>query len=150
MALSKTEAGRDEIRDRSRKLAAGMRSILLMVDGRRSEEELSSLAASLHAPADALDQLRALGLIADSAPASAGAHDEQADAQRYNALYTLLTESIRAHLGLKGYFMQLKVERCTRTEELWALLPEVATAMSRAKDHDFATRWLDGIRGAMA
>jgi len=158
MALSKTDAGRDEIRDRSRKLAAGLRSILLMVDGKRSEQELRELIAALHAPADAIEQLTSLGLIARQMSTTAGAGSTNATtarieavaADRYNMLYTLLTESIRAHLGLKGYFVQLKVERCTDAEALSALLPEIATALAKAKDHSFATRWLDGVRGAMA
>ena len=28
-------------------------------------------------------------------------------------LYEAMSEAVRAHLGLRGYFMQLKIERCT-------------------------------------
>lgn len=161
----KTEEGRLEIQQRTRKLTAGLRSILLMVDGLRSEQELRSLVEGLHAPADALAQLSAAGLIeqrlANSAPPASGAGIDAGPgpapawegtgaAERYNALYTVLTDSIRAHLGLKGYFMQLKVERCGDADELSALLPEMATALAKARDHAFATRWLDSVRGALA
>jgi hypothetical protein len=64
-------------------------------------------------------------------------------------LYALMTETIRAHLGLKGYFMQLKVERCTDLDALQALLPEMANALSRAKDHAFATRWLQSAQAVI-
>ncbi|MEL1265053.1 hypothetical protein [Pseudoxanthomonas putridarboris] len=159
----KTEEGRLEIQQRTRKLTAGLRSILLMVDGQRGEQELQSLVQGLHAPADALAQLSAAGLIeqrlADPGAAASDA-GRKADpppvwegvgtAERYNALYTVLTDSIRAHLGLKGYFMQLKVERCNDADELSALLPEMATALAKARDHAFATRWLDSVRTALA
>lgn len=59
----KTEAGRNEIQQRTRKLPAGLRSILLLVDGQRSDDELQAMMSGLHAPDDALGQLAADGLI---------------------------------------------------------------------------------------
>lgn len=159
----KTEAGKQEIRERSRKLASGVRSILLMADGHRNEAELTELIAALHAPPDTLQQLLASGLIAPARqnapvsevsaarlPGGAGMpHSPHAAGEKYLALYALMTDSIRAHLGLKGYFMQLKVERCTDLEALQELMPEMANALSRAKDHAFATRWLQSAQAAI-
>jgi len=56
MALlhAKTAAGRQEIEDRARRLPAALRSILLMVDGRRDDNELRGLLEGLRAPQDAL------------------------------------------------------------------------------------------------
>jgi len=157
----KTDAGKQEILERSRKLTSGARSILLMADGQRNETELTELIAALHAPPDTLQQLLGLGLITaarqDQLVAEAVSSKRpgenagmalppQAVGEKYLALYALMTESIRAHLGLKGYFMQLKVERCTDLDALQALLPEMANALSRAKDHAFATRWLQSAQ----
>src|SRR5690606_434212 len=50
----KTEAGRDEIRDRTRKLPPQLRTVLLMVDGQRTLAELRQVAAGVKAPDDAL------------------------------------------------------------------------------------------------
>ena len=54
MALlhAKTAAGRQEIEDRARRLPAPLRSILLMVDGRRDDNELRGLLEGLRAPQD--------------------------------------------------------------------------------------------------
>jgi hypothetical protein len=161
----KTDAGKQEILERSRKVASGVRSILLMVDGQRNETELTELMASLHAPPDTLQQLLGLGLIVaarqDELVAEASASSKRpslsagmsssppAVGEKYLALYALMTDSIRAHLGLKGYFMQLKVERCTDLDALQSLLPEMANALSRAKDHAFATRWLQSAQAAI-
>ena len=60
---AKTEQGRAEIESRSRKLPGGLRSVLLLVDGRRTVAELQELAKRLNAPEDALQQLLSLELI---------------------------------------------------------------------------------------
>ena len=158
----KTEAGRNEIQQRTRKLPAGLRSILLLVDGQRSDDELQAMMSGLHAPDDALGQLVADGLIerrsgAASMLAAVAATKSNGtpavvmtSAERYNLLYTRITDDIRAHIGLKGYFLQLKVERCANADDLEALLPDVATAMTKARDHTFATRWLEDVRASLA
>ena len=60
---SKTDAGRQEIEQRTRKLPSALRSILLMVDGQRDDGELATLIESFRAPADTLEQLAGMGLI---------------------------------------------------------------------------------------
>lgn len=156
---SKTGAGRNEIQQRTRKLPAGLRSILLLVDGQRSDDELQAMMSGLHAPDDALSQLAADGLIerrsgATSMLAAVAATKTPAvamtSAERYNVLYARITDDIRSHIGLKGYFLQLKVERCATADDLEALLPDVATAMTKARDHTFATRWLEDVRASVA
>ncbi|HET6396397.1 MAG TPA: hypothetical protein VFF91_06105 [Pseudoxanthomonas sp.] len=167
----KTEAGRDEIRDRSRRLPPALRTVLLMVDGQRPLSELKQVAAGVHAPADALERLLADGLIepvptgfdaaglvravspgtpapspaaaaapAQSAPPSAAAVDA-GEADQFAALYRRMTEAIRAHLGLRGYFLQLKVERCEDLPALRALLPELRQALAKSKGETFAEDW---------
>lgn len=68
----KTDAGRDEIRARSRSLSMPVRAILLMVDGQRTVAGMRALIAGSKAPADVLDVLLAQGLIeARDAPGQA-------------------------------------------------------------------------------
>jgi len=164
---NKTDAGRDEILSRALKLPNGLRSILLMVDGQRNVAQLRGVMAGLKSPDDALQQLETLGLIAvpqslaaaaaatirDAArPAPAAPAPEQnvpaynapvstavpPSASGYSALYTLMSDTVREHLGLRGYFLQLKVERCTDVGELMALLPDFSLALGKARDSDFA------------
>lgn len=151
----KTNEGRDEIEHRTRKLPPMLRSILLIVDGERSARHLRDLAASLHGPGDALEQLEQMGLIASSAavaatlaaqtpqtgaPAQPAAAPLSASAQRYQALYTLMSEAVREHLGLRGYFLQLKIERCSGSDELAALLPELSAALAKVRKDDVAAQ----------
>lgn len=150
----KTNDGRDEIQNRSRKLPPVLRSILLIIDGERSVRHLRDLIASLHGPADALEQLESMGLIASSAAvaASALAHAPTPGAaftvqvaaplvdpaQRYQTQYALMSETVREHLGLRGYFLQLKIERCSNSEELAELLPDLSAALAKARKDDIA------------
>jgi hypothetical protein len=163
---AKTDAGRQEIADRARRLPAQLRSILLVVDGHKDDSALQQIVAGLHAPEDALAQLQQMGLIARGgnasaapAPAASPSISPPADtihpsanpgdtpvsheaAQRYSHLYDAMSEAVRKHLGLKGYFMQLRIERCSDAAALEALLPEFTAALGKAKSPALAARWL--------
>ncbi|RDZ27690.1 hypothetical protein [Lysobacter silvisoli] len=139
---SKTQAGRDEIDRRTRRLAPVLRSLLLVVDGQRDVAQLRAMAASLHGPGDALEQLQALGLVgigpqaaAPPPQAAAVAPGANGDAgSRYSVLYALMSDAVREQLGLRGYFLQLKIERCTTLAELVQVLPELRAAVVKARD----------------
>jgi hypothetical protein len=170
---AKTDAGRQEIADRARRLPAQLRSILLVVDGHKDDSALQQIVAGLHAPEDALAQLQQMGLIARGGDASAspapatspssappaaspaplagamhaltGSGDAPVSheaAQRYSHLYDAMSEAVRKYLGLKGYFMQLRIERCSDAAALEALLPEFTAALGKAKSPALASRWL--------
>ena len=49
-----------------------------------------------------------------------------------------MSETVREHLGLRGYFLQLKIERCTDVGELLALLPDLSNALAKAHTVGFA------------
>lgn len=149
---SKTDAGRAEIRTRSRKLSPALRSILLLVDGQRDATTLRRMAADLHAPMDALDQLLARGLIRNvHVPAEvAAARPSSVISQRFRTVSGLMSAAVHEHLGLLGFFMQLKIERCSDMTELEALLPDVGEAVARARGFDCARQWERGIRVALA
>lgn len=150
---NKTAAGRDEIESRSRKLPANLRSILLLVDGQRTTRQLQDVIGGLHAPVDALDQLVSLGLITETAPAGANPSafaeapvTSPAAANRYNVLYALMSDAVREHLGMRGYFLQLKIERCGNADELLALLPDLSAAVAKARDMGQAVEFEQRLR----
>ncbi|MNU07611.1 hypothetical protein D3C72_2532780 [compost metagenome] len=49
-----------------------------------------------------------------------------------------MSETVREHLGLRGYFLQLKIERCSNSEELGEVLPELSAALAKARKDDIA------------
>ncbi len=149
----KTDAGKQEIQDRGHRLPSSLRSLLLMVDGQRDQAQLRELISGLHAPDDALEQLVVMGLVGrgeTSLPMALaplpGEVTMPAEFGRYRRLYEIVSDTVRRHLGLKGYFMQLKVEKCADVDALLALLPEIATALTKARNHTFATDWLTRTR----
>jgi hypothetical protein len=64
----KTAEGQAEIRQRRRRLTQRQRTLLLLVDGRRSAEQVQSLALQAGATDTAFDELLDLGLIAAPPP----------------------------------------------------------------------------------
>lgn len=149
---AKTAAGRREIEDRGLRLVPGLRAVLLLVDGQRDERELLQMAQSLRAPEDVLAQLASLELIeavsgsAEVKPAVPVTMQLGDDPLRYQQLRDWMAESVRKHLGLKGYLIQLKIERSKTAVGLEQLWPELATALGKAKSPAFATRWLEETR----
>lgn len=148
--LCKTDAGRAEIQTRANKLPSTLRSILLLVDGRRDVASLRRLGAGLHGPADALEQLTALNLIGASETSEPEPSNPVSDvAMRYSMLSGLMSEAVRQHMGLRGFFMQLKIERCADVAELQVLLSDVAEAVARARTRDYALHWEKGVRATL-
>ena len=69
----RTASGHAELATRGKRLSQRHRTVLLLVDGRRSEDDIRRLAAQAGAGATCLDDLMTLGLVA-------WAHGDKADA----------------------------------------------------------------------
>lgn len=155
---AKTEQGRAEIESRSRKLPGGLRSLLLLVDGRRTVAELQELARRLNAPEDALQQLLSLELISSEKAAARPTLGEPANepiaprdggSNRFGILYALMTDLVREQLGVRGYFFQLKLERAKDDAALEALLPELQEAIAKKTSRQGAASSIGRIRAAL-
>ena len=125
----KTEAGREEIRNRALKLSRAARNLLLIVDESRPAENWLHLVHG--ASEDDLRQLLQAGLVQEhagsvaaqrGAPSSALSVHEAVSHLSYDQLYTLLTSQARERLGLfAGYKFVLDVERCANIDQMRAL-----------------------------
>ncbi len=80
-------------------------------------------------------------------PAPVAARDET-QPQRFDRLYTLMNELVSDYLGLRGYFMQLKIEKCSSAEELLALQNELGAALAKAHGKEVATELMARIAAA--
>ncbi|MGA2548759.1 MAG: hypothetical protein ABSF50_01315 [Burkholderiaceae bacterium] len=67
---------------------------------------------------------------------------------RFNRLYTIMNEIVSDYLGLRGYFMQLKIEKCSSAEELLALQEELGSAIAKAHGKDVAAELVNRIQAA--
>lgn len=127
--FSKTDAGREEIRNRTRKLSRTARNLLLILDESRPAENWLQLVHG--ATPDDLRQLHEAGLVQEHAGAAPSQRTSGSPAMSvheavshlsYDQLYTLLTSQARERLGLfAGYKFVLDVEKCANIEQMRAL-----------------------------
>ena len=154
--FSKTDAGREEIRNRSHKLPRPTRNLLLIIDDTRTASEW--MLAVQGATDSDVHYLLAAGLIEPvyvPDPASKaeprGMTLEEALARfEYKQLYTWMTGQSRAHLGLiKGFQMVLEIEKCSGVDELRALMPRMLQLVEQRNGADEARklRVALGMRG---
>ena len=155
--LFKTPLGQSEMAKQSLLRSRPLRNVLLLVDGKRDLQTLQSMMQAISAPSDAIEQLRALGLIAaPEEPEPAAAAESSADAflhdddelpselaldprsaaepedaaAAFSSLYRRINALVSGNLGmLKAYGIQLKIEQCQTADELLALLPEIKAAL---------------------
>lgn len=61
-----------------------------------------------------------------------------ADAERFKAVHRFFNETIRGNLGLRGFALQLKVERADTLDDLRALRQPYLDAVQKAKGNEMA------------
>lgn len=143
----KTAKGVQEIETRALKLAPRFRSLLILVDGRRSDEELMRLvAASGDQALAALAEggfIEAIGMTADPEPAAPvrpspapAAPPDRLDQRRREAVRQLLDL-----VGPMGEAIALKLERAATLEDFRALLVTAAQIVANTRGRQVATEF---------
>ncbi len=165
MTYTKTQAGSEEIKNRSLKLASQLRTLLLMVDGKKSVAELQSICKALGAPDTGLADLFNKGLIAEASssgnvastdaditivqnPARLAQTPEQA-AQIYTRIQQNMNDVVRSVMGLRGVFMTMKIEKCMNLADLKTLYPYFETAAIKAAGKEIGETLCRDIRHAL-
>ena len=150
MILVKTEAGHQVLKDRSLPLTARQRSAFILFDGKRCVDDV--IGAGVGVAREDIDQLVQLGLLGatigspappssivapaqiSSAPALVLAQrdDGRSNQQRYKDAYPIATQLTGA-LGLRGFRLNLSVEKTSNYDELLDLLPKIRSAVGPEK-----------------
>jgi hypothetical protein len=156
MILVKTEAGHQVLKDRSLRLTPRQRSAFILFDGKRSVNDV--IDAGVGVTQDDIDQLVQLGLLGhpDGAAAMDGPVEMPAEPlsfsvqpapeasvsdlpirgrsnqQRYKDAYPIATQLTGA-LGLRGFRLNLSVEKTSNYEELLDLLPKIRSVVGPDK-----------------
>jgi hypothetical protein len=147
---AKTAAGQNEIETRARRLPPRARSLLIMVDGKRSDAELAQLVPQSD---EALAQLLEAGLIqavvAPPAPAAAAPRAPAPAPAPAVDMLTLRREAVRAItelLGPAGDAMTMKLEKANDAESIRAQLEKAVTYIAAVRGgraaQQFAGRFL--------
>ena len=148
----KTEKGQDEIRTRANHLDQRHRAVLLMINGEKTCDDILVQLQPLGMTQAVFDELEDGGYIrphvagattakaesaaapapeaATSAPAVAS---KEPAAEGYQRLYRFYTETISRYLGLRGYLLEMKVEKAGNVAELVALRDTLKAALSKTR-----------------
>ena len=160
----KTDKGREEIATRKHHLPNKLRPLLVMIDGKQQVPGLLQKVGPLGLNEDNLQELLLLELIApvdnsvlqhpaayaDSpppAPETGNTEDaeEKIGVDKYQEIYRFFNEHIKANLGLRGFALQLKVERAVSLDDFRALRRPFLEAVMKTKGREFARELRDQI-----
>lgn len=134
----KTQAGQQVLKDRSVTLTPRQRAVFILIDGKRSLDDVLAATAAAGVTREDVDRLFALGLIEDAAPAPiktaapAAAASTKSPQERYAAAYPIATQ-LTAGLGLRGLRLNLAVEAAGSYEDLLGLAPRIREAVGAEK-----------------
>ncbi len=152
MRLTKTEAGKKAISDRSITLSPRQRSALIIFNGERSVDDVLTMLVGLGFTKADVDHMVSLGLLEEvnppvvvnananantNAPIKAtealGGFVELNEAQaRYKLAYPLATQ-LTASLGFRGFRLNLAVEAAGSYSQLVQLFPKIKEAAGAEK-----------------
>jgi len=136
----KTRKGEDEIKARGAKLPQKVRTMLILIDGTRSAAQLGSVAKQLGVAEDFIGILEGQGLIAaaaaaqgsaSGAPAQAAPAAPQAEFQRFSRAQRFMNDTVVNALGMRSFFLTLKIEKCSSRAELASLLDDYGKAIAK-------------------
>ena len=146
MIVMKTETGHRVMKDRSVALTPRQRSAFILVDGKRSLDQVLAATAAMGVTPEDVQQLFELGLVADASPQNTAAevratavadaavklHKERSPQERYAEAYPIATR-LTAALGLRGFRLNLAVEAATDYQSLLEVAPKIREAVGPAK-----------------
>lgn len=138
----KTDLGVDELKSRAHGLDPRARQLLILIDGRRSLEELARMCPPDHLDAY-LRLLDAGGFIEVTKPSTSW-EDTPVAGEDFARHRQRVVRALLDACGPSGDEFAVRIERCETVAELRALLPaaiELAEAISgRAASREFAER----------
>lgn len=153
----KTEAGRHELHARQMGLAPKLRTLLVMIDGRQSVADYLHKLSGTGIDPEAFLQLQELGLIQGNTPHSAQPEnpvaieplaapaevsapledpllilERQRVQEHMHQIRDFYNNTIRDHIGLRGFMLQLDVEQASTLEDYRALRERYVTALNKS------------------
>jgi hypothetical protein len=155
----KTAKGREEIATRKYQLAPRLRTLLVLVDGHKAEEELLRNVAGLGLTATAITELLAQEFIVlttsyaslpEPEPEVVAVQVQPApqpealnmptpsQVQQFQSVYDFYNRTIKSTIGLRGFTLQLKVEKAATIDDLRELRDPYLEAIQKAKGSDTA------------
>lgn len=164
--FDKTDKGREEIATRSHHLAPRLRTLLVLIDGKQGIDGLLKKVAGLGLDEHNIAELLEAGFIQElaqagteqaAAPAPVPTTNNGAEPDssavpilpegenQFEAIYHFYNETIKNTIGLRGYGLQLKVEKASSIEDFRALRTAYLEAVLKAKGSEMARSLRDRL-----
>jgi hypothetical protein len=169
--FDKTDKGREEIATRKHHLAPRLRSLLVMIDGKHTAEDLLQKVSGIglteqnlnelheqgfiHAMADTAVTAAGIPVVAEPVPQAAAASATTPNAalhavlpegqSQFEAIYRFYTETIKSTIGLRGYGLQLKVEKSSSIDEFRQLRKPYLEAVLKSQGPEMARSLRDRL-----
>lgn len=148
LVFFKTERGREALTSRPAGLGPRLRSLLIMVDGKRSVADFDKLLGTDASPL--LEELAAQGWVEGDGPATGGAGAmggpapaeassasapvDAAPALPFADARRLVVRFVNDQLGPMGESLALRIEGCKTPADLQAVLPRVRDGLLNFKN----------------
>lgn len=155
--FDKTDKGREEIATRKYHLASRLRTLLVLIDGKKNSDELLKKLAGMGLDETSVAELQRDGFIHETStegiqasPTSATTNDPASNPlppgqNQFEAIYHFYNETIKSTVGLRGYPLQLKVERANSIEDFRKLRQHYLEVVQKAKGHEMARSLRDRL-----
>ncbi|MEO7030857.1 MAG: hypothetical protein ABI351_05860 [Herbaspirillum sp.] len=155
--FDKTDKGREEIATRKYHLASRLRTLLVLIDGKNSGDDLLKKLAGMGLDETSVAELQRDGFIHETgtgnvqtSSAPAAANDAASNPlppgqNQFEAIYHFYNETIKSTVGLRGYPLQLKVERANSIEDFRKLRQHYLEVVQKAKGHEMARSLRDRL-----
>ena len=144
----KTPLGVAEIESRALKIPQRLRTLLIMIDGKRSAASLAAMAQA----EESIAALHAQGLIepaasspapaaeapVQAAPAATSSRTAKATTVLYETSRRLVVRELTDAVGPAAETLAIKVERTGNATELRALLPQIMQVVTAMRGRAFA------------
>ena len=151
--FDKTDKGREEIISRKYRLASRLRSLLVMVDGKHSSDDLLSKVAALGLNQASIDELEQQGFIQRHGTTAKLVTPNLEETQNsqinsvelFQVLHDFYTETIKQNLGLRGYNIQFIVERATTLQDFHELRAPFLDAINKSQPEKKALELRDQL-----
>ena len=151
--FDKSDKGREEIATRKYHLASRLRTLLVLMDGKHSVEDLLQKVAGLGLNQQSIDELLENGFIhapparqgttpstdaSDSSDIDTGSKDGflHSGGTQIEALHHFFNETIKSSIGLRGIPLQLKAERANSVDDFRKLRLAYLDAIAKAKGNE--------------
>lgn len=155
--FAKTQAGHEEIHQRSRRLHPRLRSLLVVVDGKQTAPELLKVLAPAGVGPEHFEQLLELGLIEQISSSPQPVTQEAASPvvsqavpddprERMIALYSLFGDTINTYFGLRGFSYQMALEKADSLEDYVDLGNEILRALEKIKGGEAASEFKSRVK----